>query len=105
MKECSCVWKPFVFGLAVLFSLGLIATAAAQDAMEAKETAVEEKASAEEEMLEGVVEVEEQVVTGARQPRSVTDSAVPVDVVRGDEDPVEPDVYLGYQCPKYNFSL
>jgi len=74
-----------VFGLSILLSLGLTAKAAAQDAMEEAETAATEAAPAEEEMLEGVVEVEEQVVTGARQPRSVTESAVPIDVVRGDD--------------------
>ena len=73
----------FAFGLAALLSVGLTSEAIAQDAMEGKETAAEEMAPAEEEMLEGVVELEELVVTGARQPRSVTDSAVPVDVVTG----------------------
>ena len=69
----------FAFGLSAVLSVSLVSEAVAQDAMDEKET------TAEEEMLEGVVEIEEQVVTGARQPRSVTDSAVPVDVVRGDD--------------------
>ena len=64
----------FAFGLAALLSVSLAAEAVAQ-----------EEAQEDEEVLEGVVEVEEQVVTGARQPRSVTESAVPVDVVSGDD--------------------
>ena len=69
-------FKPLAFalGIAVPLSLGAVSEAAAQ-----------EEAQEDEEMLEGVVEIEEQVVTGARQPRSVTDSAVPVDVVSGDD--------------------
>ena len=64
----------FAFGLAALLSVSLSSEAVAQ-----------EEAQEDEEMLEGIVEVEEQVVTGARQPRSVTESAVPVDVVSGDD--------------------
>ena len=73
------------FGLAALLAVSLVSEAIAQDAMGEEETPVEEMMPAEEGMLEGVVELEEQVVTGARQPRSVTDSAVPVDVVRGED--------------------
>ena len=73
------------FGLSALLSVIWASEAMAQGAMEEEETAAEEMASAEAGMLEGVVELEEQVVTGARQPRSVTDSAVPVDVVRGED--------------------
>ena len=73
------------FGLSALLSVSWASEAMAQGAMEEEETAAEEMASAEAGMLEGVVELEEQVVTGARQPRSVTDSAVPVDVVRGED--------------------
>ena len=68
------------FGLAALLSVSWTSEAMAQGATEE-----EEMAAADAEMLEGVVEIEEQVVTGARQPRSVTDSAVPVDVVRGED--------------------
>ena len=68
------------FGLAALLSVSWASEAMAQGATEE-----EEMAAADAEMLEGVVEIEEQVVTGARQPRSVTDSAVPVDVVRGED--------------------
>ena len=64
------VLSAFAFGLAALLSVSLASEVIAQE---------------DEEMLEGIVEVEEQVVTGARQPRSVTDSAVPVDVVTGDD--------------------
>ncbi len=84
MKECLSAFA-LAFGLAALLSVGLAVEAVAQDEMEEKETAAKEMASAEEEMLEGIVELEEQVVTGARQPRSVTDSAVPVDVIRSDD--------------------
>ena len=73
------------FGLAALLSVSWASEAMAQGAMEEEETAAEEMAAANAEMLEGVVELEEQVVTGARQPRSVTNSAVPVDVVRGED--------------------
>ena len=73
------------FGLAALLSVSWASEAMAQGAMEEEETAAEEMVAANAEMLEGVVELEEQVVTGARQPRSVTNSAVPVDVVRGED--------------------
>ena len=66
------------FGLAALLSVSLASEAIAQAATEKEQTA-------EADMLEEVVEIEEQVVTGARQPRSVTDSAVPVDIVRGED--------------------
>ncbi len=66
------------FGLAALLSVSLASEAIAQAATEKEQTA-------KADMLEGVVEIEEQVVTGARQPRSVTDSAVPVDIVRGED--------------------
>ncbi len=70
--------KPFAFGLSILFSLVLIATAAAQDAKEGDEE--------EDMILEEVVEVEELVVTGSRaHSRTVTDSPVPIDVIGSDE--------------------
>ena len=65
---------PFAFGLAAFFSVSLASEAVAQ-----------EEAQKDEEMLEGIVEVEELVVTGSRQPRSATESAVPVDVISGDD--------------------
>ena len=86
-----------------------IAVALSLDAVAQEDMTAAEEAPAEAEMLEGVVELEEQVVTGARQPRSVTDSAVPVDVVRG-EDFVQqggtdlPDL-LRNVVPSYNVSF
>ena len=86
-----------------------IAVALSLDAVAQEDTTAAEEAPADAEMLEGVVEIEEQVVTGARQPRSVTDSAVPVDVVRG-EDFVQqggtdlPDL-LRNVVPSYNVSF
>ena len=84
--------------LAVPLSLGAVSEAAAQ-----------EEAQEDEEVLEGIVEVEEQVVTGARQPRSVTESAVPVDVVSGDDLVKQggtdvPDL-LRNLVPSYNIGL
>ena len=84
--------------LAVPLSLGAVSEAAAQ-----------EEAQEDEEVLEGIVEVEEQVVTGARQPRSVTESAVPVDVVSGDDFVKQggtdvPDL-LRNLVPSYNIGL
>ena len=90
-------FKPIALALGIAVSLSLNAVAQ------------EETAPDEEAMLEGVVELEEQVVTGARQPRSVTDSAVPVDVVRG-EDFVKqggtdlPDL-LRNVVPSYNIAF
>ena len=90
------------FGLAALLSVILASEAIAQGGME--------EATTEEEMLEGVVEIEELVVTGSRaQPRSVTESAVPIDVVSG-EDFVKqgetdlPDL-LRNLVPSYNINL
>ena len=84
--------------LAVPLSLGAVSEAVAQ-----------EEAQEDEEVLEGIVEVEEQVVTGARQPRSVTESAVPVDVVSGDDFVKQggtdvPDL-LRNLVPSYNIGL
>ena len=90
-------FKPIALALGIAVSLSLNAVAQ------------EETAPDEEAMLKGVVELEEQVVTGARQPRSVTDSAVPVDVVRG-EDFVKqggtdlPDL-LRNVVPSYNIAF
>ena len=86
-----------------------VAVALSLNAVAQEDTTAAEEAPADAEMLEGVVELEEQVVTGARQPRSVTDSAVPVDVVRG-EDFVQqggtdlPDL-LRNVVPSYNVSF
>ena len=86
-----------------------IAVALSLDAVAQEDKTAAEESPADAEMLEGVVELEEQVVTGARQPRSVTDSAVPVDVVRG-EDFVQqggtdlPDL-LRNVVPSYNVSF
>ena len=86
-----------------------IAVALSLDAVAQEDKTAAEESPADAEMLEGVVEIEEQVVTGARQPRSVTDSAVPVDVVRG-EDFVQqggtdlPDL-LRNVVPSYNVSF
>jgi len=97
------LFKPTALALGIAVSLSL--NAAAQE----DTTAAEEIAPAEEAMLEGVVELEEQVVTGARQPRSVTDSAVPVDVVRGEHFVKQggtdlPDL-LRNVVPSYNIAL
>ena len=97
------LFKPTALALGIAVSLSLNAAA------EEDTTAAEEVAPAEEAMLEGVVELEEQVVTGARQPRSVTDSAVPVDVVRGEHFVKQggtdlPDL-LRNVVPSYNIAL
>ena len=97
MSYTLATLRKFV-ALAVLLSLGAVSEAAAQ-----------EEAQEEEEVLEGIVEVEEQVVTGARQPRSVTESAVPVDVVSGDDFVKQggtdvPDL-LRNLVPSYNIGL
>ena len=103
LNMLATLWKPTALALGIAVSLSLNAMAQEDKA------AVEETAPADAEMLEGVVELEEQVVTGARQPRSVTDSAVPVDVVRG-EDFVKqggtdlPDL-LRNVVPSYNIAL
>ena len=94
-------FKPIALalGIAVPLSLGAVSEAMAQ----------EEEQEAEE-ILEGVVEVEELVVTGSRaQPRSVTDSAVPVDVVKGEDFAKQgvsdvPDL-LRNLVPSYNIGL
>ncbi len=75
-------FQPLALALGVAMALSPGTQAVAQ---EEKETAAEEITPADEEMLEGVVEVEELVVTGSRQPRSVTDSAMPIDVVKGED--------------------
>ena len=72
-------FKPLVLalGFAVLLMLSDSLVALAQDSQDS-----------EEDMESGapVIELEEQVVIGSRaQPRSVIDSAVPVDTIRGDD--------------------
>ncbi len=85
MKNLAAFSKPFTLavGILALLSTSLASAAAAQE--EEGAPAEEMMVDGEDAMLEGVVEIEEQVITGARQPRSVTDSAVPVDVVRGED--------------------
>ncbi len=83
MRSLMVFSKSFglAFGLLALLSIGFASAVVAQDEKEAPAAEM----MADEAMLEGVVELEEQVITGARQPRSVTDSAVPVDVVRSED--------------------
>ncbi len=73
--------------LFVIASLFVLSTAVAQESTEAEmsdDTSGE--MSSEMEAEEDVVELEEQVVIGSRaRPRSVIDSAVPIDTIRGDE--------------------
>ena len=66
--------------LSMSFAPALAAQEASEEAQEKEEMMEEEIAEFEEEVV-----LEEVVVTGARQPRSATDSAVPVDVVRGED--------------------
>ena len=71
----------------VIASLFVLSTAVAQESTEAEmsddmEADMSSDTAAEEE----VIEIEEQVVIGSRaRPRSVIDSAVPIDTIRGDE--------------------
>ena len=71
----------------VIVSLFVLSTAVAQESTEAEmsddtDAGMSSEMTAEEE----VIELEEQVVIGSRaRPRSVIDSAVPIDTIRGDE--------------------
>ena len=71
----------------VIVSLFVLSTAIAQESTEA-EMSDDMAADTSSEMAaeEEVIELEEQVVIGSRaRPRSVIDSAVPIDTIRGDE--------------------
>ena len=77
-------FKPLTLALGIAAVL-LMSVALATLAQESTE---EEMASTEEEMAseEQVIELEEQVVIGSRaRPRSVIDSAVPIDTIRGED--------------------
>ena len=69
--------------LSVIVLLFVLSTAIAQESTEAEMSDdMESDTAAEEE----VIELEEQVVIGSRaRPRSVIDSAVPIDTIRGDD--------------------
>ena len=73
--------------LFVIASLFVLSTAVAQESTEAEMSDDKSgETSSEMEAEEDVVELEEQVVIGSRaRPRSVIDSAVPIDTIRGDE--------------------
>ena len=79
--------KITLVSLSVIVLLFVLSTAMAQESTEAEmesDTAadMESDTAAEEE----VIELEEQVVIGSRaRPRSVIDSAVPIDTIRGDD--------------------
>ena len=69
--------------LSVIASLFVLSTAVAQESTEAEMSDDMETDTASE---EDVIELEEQVVIGSRaRPRSVIDSAVPIDTIRGDD--------------------
>ena len=71
--------KITLVSLSVIVLLFVLSTAMAQESTEAE---MESDTAAEEE----VIELEEQVVIGSRaRPRSVIDSAVPIDTIRGDD--------------------
>ncbi len=83
MKHKSS-FKPLTLALGIAAVL-LMSVALATLAQESTE---EEMASTEEDMAseEQVIELEEQVVIGSRaRPRSVIDSAVPIDTIRGED--------------------
>ena len=71
----------------VIASMFVLSTAMAQEPTEADMSAdMETDMSSETEAEDEVIELEEQVVIGSRaRPRSVIDSAVPIDTIRGDE--------------------
>ncbi len=71
----------------VIASLFVLSTAMAQESTEADMSDdMETDMSSDTETEEEVIELEEQVVIGSRaRPRSVIDSAVPIDTIRGDE--------------------
>lgn len=71
----------------VIASIFVLSTAMAQESTEADMSDdMEADMSSETEVEDEVIELEEQVVIGSRaRPRSVIDSAVPIDTIRGDE--------------------
>ena len=71
----------------VIVSLFVLSTAVAQESTEAEMSDdMEADMSSDTAAEEDVIELEEQVVIGSRaRPRSVIDSAVPIDTIRGDE--------------------
>ena len=71
----------------VIASLFILSTAVAQESTEAEMSEdMEADTSSEMAAEEDIIELEEQVVIGSRaRPRSVIDSAVPIDTIRGDE--------------------
>ena len=73
--------------LFVIASLFVLSTAVAQESTEAEMSDDNSgEMSSEMEAEEEVIELVEQVVIGSRaRPRSVIDSAVPIDTIRGDE--------------------
>ncbi len=83
----SQIGKIALILFSVIASLFVLSTAVAQESTEA-EMSDDMAADTSSEMAaeEEVIELEEQVVIGSRaRPRSVIDSAVPIDTIRGDE--------------------
>ncbi len=79
--------KMMLVMFSVIASLFVLSTAVAQESTEAEMSEdMEADTSSEMAAEEDVIELEEQVVIGSRaRPRSVIDSAVPIDTIRGDE--------------------
>ena len=73
--------------VSVIASLFVLSTAVAQESTEAEMSDDMDTDMSSDTAAEGeVIEIEEQVVIGSRaRPRSVIDSAVPIDTIRGDE--------------------
>ncbi len=77
-------FKPFIFGLVAL--LAMSGTAVSQEAPRTEDADTTTVLPPLTDILEEVVVLEELVVIGTRaQPRSVTESAVPIDVVTGED--------------------
>ena len=89
MKECtlSLRWFALVPGFIALLALSSPPAVMAED--EGEETAQENEAQMQEDAIaefEKQIVIEELVVTGSRaQPRTVTESAVPIDVISSEE--------------------
>ena len=79
--------KITIVSLSVIVLLFVLSTAMAQESTEADmEADMESDMSSDTAAEEEVIELEEQVVIGSRaRPRSVIDSAVPIDTIRGDD--------------------